>query len=343
MTKALRSNLDGTSFLECVSGPEKGKVCVLSSDEVSVGRTEDNALVLPNESVSRHHALFYTAGDGSICVQDKGSKNGILVNGDSVGDCALQDGDIVQIGQYVFRFNLENKVEPERQAAAEFDATDLARPVKVKNPAASRRIIMYTVLALVLGGVYYLNEQEGSVEPSKETEKSEKVDLTKKVPLPDAAELRGPKSTIPTLEDPALTRAEQALKKYDFDNQPILKAEQYFRRGQREYLSKNYQRAIRNFGTSISLDRKHPLATFYYRLADSEAKNIATDHFTIGRKYFEALQYSRAKYHFKQVLAMLSHLRTGDSHNKDHHLKKIQSEKYILQCEKRLRAAELFP
>ena len=49
-------------------------------DHVSVGRARNNDIVIADESVSKLHAHFNIGGDGSMSIQDAGSRNGTLVN-----------------------------------------------------------------------------------------------------------------------------------------------------------------------------------------------------------------------------------------------------------------------
>jgi hypothetical protein len=51
------------------------------SDMVSIGRTEENDVVLPNTTVSKLHAYFSEVEGGAWTLTDKGSTNGTAVNG----------------------------------------------------------------------------------------------------------------------------------------------------------------------------------------------------------------------------------------------------------------------
>ena len=68
-----------------------------------LGRGEDCAVVLPNVSVSREHAAV-TVGPEGVTLEDLGSSNGTLVNGDAVQKHALVRGDEVQIGKFSMVF-----------------------------------------------------------------------------------------------------------------------------------------------------------------------------------------------------------------------------------------------
>jgi pSer/pThr/pTyr-binding forkhead associated (FHA) protein len=62
------------------------------------GRADSCDLVLGGEHVSREHAAFVRRAEG-IVLQDLGSRNGLLVNGQPVsGERRLGDGDVITVG-----------------------------------------------------------------------------------------------------------------------------------------------------------------------------------------------------------------------------------------------------
>lgn len=70
---------------------------------LTIGRTTDNDVVLDEGVVSGRHARVVAPST----LVDDGSTNGTLVNGQPVGGRArLHDGDRVQVGSTVFRFEV---------------------------------------------------------------------------------------------------------------------------------------------------------------------------------------------------------------------------------------------
>ena len=70
-----------------------------------IGRGDDCDLQLPSQFVSRHHAELRQHGDW-LYVHDLGSRNGTVVNGNTVErDVPLEYGDVVSFGtvSYVVR------------------------------------------------------------------------------------------------------------------------------------------------------------------------------------------------------------------------------------------------
>jgi hypothetical protein len=67
---------------------------------LTIGRASDNAVVLPDPRVSRHHARLQ-ARRGTLVFTDLGSTNGSRLNGVRVDECALGTGDRVVLGDTV--------------------------------------------------------------------------------------------------------------------------------------------------------------------------------------------------------------------------------------------------
>ncbi|MFQ5593354.1 MAG: FHA domain-containing protein [Anaerolineae bacterium] len=78
-------------------GEQVGEEWLLKRDAVSIGREDNNDIVLPDRRVSRLHAMIEREGD-RYYIRDCGSKNGTFVNGDLLqGSAPLKDGDAIQI------------------------------------------------------------------------------------------------------------------------------------------------------------------------------------------------------------------------------------------------------
>jgi FHA domain len=71
-------------------------------DEVTIGRSPDNSLVIDNPSVSHHHARVFKEED-RLMLEDFGSLNGTFVNGQRVKMVSLSPGDSVSIGKHTIQ------------------------------------------------------------------------------------------------------------------------------------------------------------------------------------------------------------------------------------------------
>jgi hypothetical protein len=69
----------------------------------TIGRAPENTITLPDPMTSRNHARLVTA-DGKWVVEDLGSANGIIFDGQRVERVVLRSGDVFEIGGVSFRY-----------------------------------------------------------------------------------------------------------------------------------------------------------------------------------------------------------------------------------------------
>jgi len=82
----------------------QGPEYVLRPEPNSVGRAPDSVIRLPYPDVSRQHATIFPV-EGGWKIVDRGSPNGLFVNGNRVKEHVLADADVIQVGRrkLVFR------------------------------------------------------------------------------------------------------------------------------------------------------------------------------------------------------------------------------------------------
>jgi len=78
-----------------------------AQDEILIGRDPRMDLSLPDELISRAHAILAIEGDRLI-IQDLDSSNGVLVNGQPILHATLGSLDQVAVGSFVLRFHMYN-------------------------------------------------------------------------------------------------------------------------------------------------------------------------------------------------------------------------------------------
>ena len=69
----------------------------LEKERVTIGRKAHNDIQIDNLAVSGEHALIVTILNDSF-LEDLGSTNGTLVNGNPIKKHILQNNDVVEIG-----------------------------------------------------------------------------------------------------------------------------------------------------------------------------------------------------------------------------------------------------
>lgn len=70
---------------------------------ITIGRSEDNDVVLSDEFVSRHHAEVHPLPEGTWEVVDRGSRNGTFVDERRIARAPLEEGQVLSIGQTALR------------------------------------------------------------------------------------------------------------------------------------------------------------------------------------------------------------------------------------------------
>lgn len=75
------------------------------SAATTMGRGQENTIVVPDRFASLHHALIYVA-DSRRVLRDRGSTNGTLLNGSRIrSEMPLSDGDRIEIGTTVLEYH----------------------------------------------------------------------------------------------------------------------------------------------------------------------------------------------------------------------------------------------
>lgn len=86
---------------------------------IYVGRQMGSQVFLPDKSVSRQHAVFYTTKDGSWIIEDLGSSNKTYLNSQAIHKNELSHNDIVRISDFLIRVSLEDDEDQSRQTPME--------------------------------------------------------------------------------------------------------------------------------------------------------------------------------------------------------------------------------
>lgn len=125
-------------MLKLIIEDDEGRKTVVPfvRDEITIGREEGNTIRLTERNVSRRHARLLRQ-NVNVLIEDLGSYNGIKVNGDRItGQVQVQDGDLIQIGDY----DLAIQREEEARAAqtVPLEAPRAAAPtMKLPDPGAT--------------------------------------------------------------------------------------------------------------------------------------------------------------------------------------------------------------
>lgn len=107
--KPLRGGNDCIVIIYSSDSRSLGKRFVLERDLLTLGRGQENVVVLDNDSVSRRHCRIEkrassSVGAGAWYVVDLDSTNGTYVNDEQVKEYMLRRGDQMKVGDTIFKF-----------------------------------------------------------------------------------------------------------------------------------------------------------------------------------------------------------------------------------------------
>jgi pSer/pThr/pTyr-binding forkhead associated (FHA) protein len=103
----------------------------LDKERIMIGRKPSNEIQIENLAVSGEHACIVTILNDSF-LEDMGSTNGTLVNGNPIKKHILQNNDVIEIGKYKLKYIAE---APAHAPAEDFEKTMILRPSA--RPAAA--------------------------------------------------------------------------------------------------------------------------------------------------------------------------------------------------------------
>ncbi|WP_296493901.1 FHA domain-containing protein [Rhodoferax sp.] len=75
----------------------------LNKERTILGRRPDSDVIIANMAVSGRHACLIQQ-DEQVTIEDLDSTNGTFVNGRAVKNAVLQDGDLIEIGNFKIKF-----------------------------------------------------------------------------------------------------------------------------------------------------------------------------------------------------------------------------------------------
>jgi len=101
----------------------------LTKERTTIGRKPHNDIQIDNLAVSGEHAVIVTILQDSF-LEDLGSTNGTVVNGQSIKKHFLQNNDIIELGKYKLKY--VNETPAGVAKAADFEKTMVLRPGAVK-------------------------------------------------------------------------------------------------------------------------------------------------------------------------------------------------------------------
>jgi len=102
----------------------------LDKERITIGRKPQNDIQIENLAVSSEHACIVTILNDSF-LEDLGSTNGTLVNGNPIKKHILQNNDLIEIGKYKLKFVNDGPV------VTQTTVEDFERTMVLRAPSAA--------------------------------------------------------------------------------------------------------------------------------------------------------------------------------------------------------------
>ena len=107
----------------------------MTKERTTIGRKPHNDIQIDNLAVSGEHAVIVTILNDSF-LEDLGSTNGTIVNGNPIKKHFLQNNDVIELGKYKLKF--VGEAAPAASGdKADFEKTMVLRPAAMKAAQAA--------------------------------------------------------------------------------------------------------------------------------------------------------------------------------------------------------------
>ncbi len=275
--------------LKVIKGPDMGSVFVITGTRVSIGRGDENDIVLSDLKASRLHAeLDYRKEAWKA--KDLGSANGILWNGQNKVQADLKSFDTLSLGETTFEFftpDLDVSIleSPAREMAliqsqqSHFEVRqkqvrELGGALQENSKFSLKKAGIVLGVGMI-GIVFILFDNEPKRTPNIKNK--------------DTVEGRDLATYLPTVSGSFQDKTAEIL----------------FRSGFREYRERNYLRAKAQFETVLQIAPAHYLSRFYLENCDKEIENEVKLHLVRGKKNQDTGKFREAKSNFEAVMRLL--------------------------------------
>src|SRR5215472_7318936 len=154
-------------YLVLISAGQTSRRIQIGETPTTIGRGQDQTLVISDTSVSRHHARISIV-DGEVVAEDLGSTNGTFVNGVRLkASRKLVHGAAIKVGNHVLRYERRSKDDIRRREALDRELADasayvlslLPEPISDGPVQIEWQFVPSTLLGGDAFGYFWLDQQ----------------------------------------------------------------------------------------------------------------------------------------------------------------------------------------
>lgn len=287
--------------LKGIAGEFQGNTLPLSEDEITVGRTSKNHIIINDHNISRVHVTFFVNND-DVFIQDEGSRNGTLVNEKKLSPKSrqkLHHGDRILIAQHAFVVELVERVDPEelKKASTAIKTSTMFRNEPTHDSMAAfveeidwkerlkgfnfskiqwnRRTLMYSVMGIFILGMIVSKLPSGGARKNPLEAQSQKIEIKTDAFATD--------ETITTDDIESLKLKAKAAVQFQ-----------------------DYLAATELYEKILRIDPKNDYVLSQSDFAKKQLARAIEKHLEYAKREYEKLNYERAIIEWKQVLALTS-------------------------------------
>jgi pSer/pThr/pTyr-binding forkhead associated (FHA) protein len=229
--------LEKPNRLIMLAGPTPGEEYPLVDERLTIGRAEDATISVNHNSVSRLHCEVHALGEARFEIVDKGSSNGVRVNGADLRRGIIEAGDVIELGDVKFKFVGEGQIfrpgaSDSQQLAAISNRTATVIAGKGKSSMLPAILLGTLVAAGAVAAWAYMGRQKVDVSnqaaPSASvTENADTATLFEAKRLCDTGDYESAHQKVAQLPDPSSLRGTAEFKfiEYSWATNLLLRAD----------------------------------------------------------------------------------------------------------------------
>ncbi len=285
--------------ISIISGPNKGDEYQLLSQKITIGRSDENDIILDKDNkASRNHAEINISSLG-ITVKNLSENNKLRVDGKTVSRADLKNNSIIVVGSSKIKFTVELLMsttpinnnfslaehKPDNSFASAGKEPQHAHAIQEKKK--SNIIFIIVIFSIIVGAAYIFTSETKTFNPL-EIQSTEDIE-----------------ASIDTANELRLDEA-KAFKQKGLHTEAFQEAQSNYIKGFRDFKKGQYVRAIPSFQACLSLFPKHSLCQRYQKLSYKKHDELIQYNMALGKKYFDQGQYKACMATFNNAKIMIS-------------------------------------
>lgn len=285
--------------ISIVSGPNKGDEYQLLSQSITIGRSDENDIILDKDKkASRNHAQIDISSMG-ITVKNLSENNKLRVDGKTVSRSDLRNNSVIIVGSSKIKFTVEllmstapvnnNFSLAQHNPDSHFESISQEQQhVHAVEEKKKSNLIFVSIIAIVVISAAFVFSQGTKTFNPLEIQSTDDIEAN----IETANDLRSEEAKI--------------FKQKGLNTKEFQDAQSNYIKGFRDFKKGQYERAISSFHACLSLYPKHQLCQRYQKLSYKKHDELIQYNMMLGKKYFDQGQYQACRATFRNAMIMIN-------------------------------------